>query len=84
MRTPDMDLSCTHSSRFMKLFECDCLPCMCTYVGSNPCRELSLLDFTHPVEGSLFQVQGVCTRTALARGRIIKESQIVALGIRFV
>ena len=22
--------SCRHSSRFMKLLECDCLPCMCT------------------------------------------------------
>ena len=34
---------------------------MCTYVGSNPRRKLSLLGFAHPVEGSLFQVQGVYT-----------------------
>ena len=53
-------------------------------MGSNPGRKLSLLGFAHPVEGILFQVQGVCTKTALARGRIIEESQIVALGIRFV
>ena len=31
--------------------------CMCTYVGSNPCRRLSLLGIAHFVEGSLFQVQ---------------------------
>ena len=30
---------------------------MYTYVGSNPCRRLSLLGFAHPIEGSLFQVQ---------------------------
>ena len=38
---------------------------MYTYVGSNPHRKLSLLGFTHPVDGSLFQVQGVYKRTAL-------------------
>ena len=43
MRTRDMDWSCRHSSSFMKLLECDCLSCMCTYVGSNPVRKLSLL-----------------------------------------
>ena len=43
---------------------------MCTWVGSNPGRKLSLLGFAHPVEGSLFQVQGVCMRTALTRGRV--------------
>ena len=53
-------------------------------MGSNPGRKLSLLGFAHLVEGSLFQVQGVCTRTALVRGRILEESQIVALGIDFV
>ena len=84
MRTRDMGWSCRHSSRFMKLLECGCLPCMCTYVGSNPGRKLSLLGFAHLVEGSLFEVQGVCTRTALARGRILEENQIVALGIDFV
>ena len=51
---------------------------------SNPGRKLSLLGFAHPVEGSLFQVQEVCTRTALARDRILEESQIVALGTDFV
>ena len=29
---------------------------MCTEVGSNPCRRLSLLGIAHPIEGSLFQV----------------------------
>ena len=48
-------------------------------MGSNPGRKLSLLGFAHPIEGSLFQVQGVCTKTALARGRVLEESQIVAL-----
>ena len=32
---------------------------MCTLVGSNPRRKLSLLGFAHLIEGSLFQVQGV-------------------------
>ena len=48
-------------------------------MGSNPYKKLSLVGFAHPVEGSSFQVQGVCTRTALARGRVLEESQIVAL-----
>ena len=48
-------------------------------MGRNPGRKLSLLGFAHPVEGSPFQVQGVCTRTALARGRILEESRVVAL-----
>ena len=52
---------------------------MFTYVGSNPCRKLSLLGFAHPVKGSLFQVQGVYRRTALTRGRVLEESRIVAL-----
>ena len=53
-------------------------------MGSNPGRKLSLLGFAHPVEGSLFQVQGVCMRTARAKDRILEERQIVALGIDFV
>ena len=51
----------------------------CTLVRSNPCRKLSLLDIAHFVEGSLFQVQGVYRRTTLTRGRVLKESWIVAL-----
>ena len=27
---------------------------MCTFVGSNPRRKLSLLGFAHPIDGSLF------------------------------
>ena len=52
---------------------------MCTSVGSNPCRKLSLLGFAHHVEGLLFQVQGVYKRAALTIGRILEESWIVAL-----
>ena len=48
-------------------------------MGSNPSRKLSLLGFAHPVDGSPFEVQEVCMRMALARGRVFKESQIVAL-----
>ena len=63
----------------MKLLECDCFPCMCTSVGSNPCRKLSLLGFAHPVEGSPFQVQGAIGKAALTRGRMLEESLLVAL-----
>ena len=52
---------------------------MCTEVGSNPCRKLSVLGIAHPVKGSLFQVQGVYRRTALTRGRVLEERHIVAL-----
>ena len=48
-------------------------------MGSNLGRKLSLLGFAHPVEGSPFQVQEVRMRTALTRGRILKESRVVAL-----
>ena len=61
---------------FLSVFGCHD---MCTWVGSNPCRRLSLLGIAHPVEGSLFQVQGVYGKTTLARGRFLEESPIVAL-----
>ena len=48
-------------------------------MGSNLCRKLSLLGIAHPVEGSLFQVQGVYRRMALTRGRVLEESRVVAL-----
>ena len=48
-------------------------------MGSNPCRRLSLLGIAHPVERSLFQVQGVYKKTTLTRDRVLEESQIVAL-----
>ena len=57
----------------MKLLECDCFPCMCTLVGSNPCRKVSLLGFAHPVEGSPFQVQGAIEKATLIRGRLRRE-----------
>ena len=53
-------------------------------MGSNPCRKLSLLGFAHPIEGSLFQVQGVYRRTVLTRGRMLEESRVVALVETFV
>ena len=52
-------------------------------MGSNPCRKLSLLGIAHPVEGSLFQVQGVYRRTTLTRGRVLEESRIVDLVFSF-
>ena len=63
----------------MYFLECDCCHDMCTWVGSNPCRKLSLLGIAHPVDGSLFQVQGVYRRTTLTRGRVLEEIRIVAL-----
>ena len=42
-------------------------------MGSNPCKKLSLLGFAHPVEGSLFQVQGLFGKTALIRGRFFRR-----------
>ena len=39
----------------------------------------SLLGIAHPVEGSLFQVQGVYKKTTLTRGRILEESRVMAL-----
>ena len=54
---------------------------MSTYVGSNPCRRLSLLGFAHPVVGSLFQVQ---EKTVLLRGRKYEEGRVVAMRSFFV
>ena len=45
-------------------------------MGSNPCRRLSLLGITHPVEGILFQVQGVFGKTALIKGRFKKKADM--------
>ena len=42
-------------------------------MGSNSCRIIQLLGIAHPVEGSLFQVQGVFGKTALIRGRFEKK-----------
>ena len=42
-------------------------------MGSNPCRKLSLLGFAHPVEGSLFQVQGAIGKEVLIRGRLRRK-----------
>ena len=52
---------------------------ICTYVGSNPGRKLSLLGFAHPVEGSPFQVQGAIGEATLTTGRLLEESRLVAL-----
>ena len=48
-------------------------------MGSNPCKKLSLSGIAHPVEGSLFQVQGVYRRTTLTRGHVLEESRVVDL-----
>ena len=42
-------------------------------MGSNPCRKLSLLGFSHLVEGSPFQVQGATGKAALIRGRFRRK-----------
>ena len=42
-------------------------------MGSNPCKKLSLLGVAHPVEGSLFQVQGAIGKAALIKGRLIRK-----------
>ena len=70
----------------MYLLECVFMlnHCMCTLIWSNPCRRFSLLGIAHSVEGSLFQVQGLFGKTALIRGRFLKESRIVALIFYFV
>ena len=43
-------------------------------MGSNPGRKFSLLGFAHPVEGSLFQVQGAIGKATLIRGRLRRKS----------
>ena len=48
-------------------------------MGSNPGRKFYLLGFSHPLEGSLFQVQGATGKAALTRGRVLEESRLVAL-----
>ena len=58
----------------IRVGSCNCLNVIVCHAcalrwGSNPYRKLFLLGFAHPVEGSPFQVQGVCMRTALIRGR---------------
>ena len=45
-------------------------------MGSKPCRRLSLLGIAHPVEGSLFQVQGVFMKIALIRGGFEKKADM--------
>ena len=50
-------------------------------MGSNSCRVIQLLGIVHPVEGSLFQVQGVFEKMTLIRGRILEESRIVAFDV---
>ena len=43
---------------------------------SNPCRIIQLLCIVHPVEGTLFQEQGVFGKTALIRGHFEKKSNM--------
>ena len=39
-------------------------------------RKISLLGIAHPVEGILFQVQGVLKKTTLIRGRCEKKADM--------
>ena len=50
---------------------------------SNPCRIIPLLGIAHPVEGKLFQVQGVFGKTTLTRGHLCEESRRVTLILYF-
>ena len=52
-------------------------------MGSNPCRIIQLLGIAHPVEGTLFQEQGVFGKTTLIRGRFEKKVDMW-FGIYFV
>ena len=45
-------------------------------MGSNPCRIIQLLGIAHPVEGSLFKIQGVVGKTGLIRGRFEKKANM--------
>ena len=45
-------------------------------MGSNPCRIIQLLGIAHPVEGILFQVQGVFEKTVVIRGRFVKKTDM--------
>ena len=51
-------MTCSHSSRNVHhLLECVCVfHCMCTYVGSSPCRIIHLLGIAHPIVRKYFQV----------------------------
>ena len=51
-------MTCRHSSRNVHmLLECVCVShCMCTKVGSSPCRRIHLLGIDHLVVGKCFQV----------------------------
>ena len=42
----------------------------------HPCRIIPLLGIAHPVEGKLFQVQGVFGKTAPTRGRFEKKADM--------
>ena len=54
----------------MYLLECVYVESLHVHLGgSNPCRIIQLLGLAHPVEGTLFQVQGVFGKMLLIRGR---------------
>ena len=67
-------ISCRHSSRIMYLLECVYVESLHVHLGgSNPCR---IIQIAHPVDGTLFQVQGVFEKTALIRGRFEKKADM--------
>ena len=41
--------------------------------------EIISTGFAHPVEGSLFQVQGTIGKATLTRGRVLEEIRLVVL-----
>ena len=74
------DISCMTYDIHVDTFTWMCMGwfdhCMSTWVGSNPCRRLSLLGFAHPIVGPPFQVH---EKTTLIRGREYEEGRVVAL-----
>ena len=46
---------------------------MCTYVGSSPCRRLSLLGIAHPIVGKTFKVLEVHQEKAFLEVLVEKE-----------
>ena len=53
-------------------------------MGSNQCRIIPLLGIVYPVEGKLFQIQGVFGKTTLIIGRFLRRKLDCGFDIYFV
>ena len=58
------------------LLECVKCHCMCTYVGSSPCRNYSLLGIAHPVVEPPFRYRECTGRQRSDKAVIIKEADV--------